>query len=184
MDYDFSEEERLSLVMVTIWCFKLVPLFRKLLSITRHFEVFSCLGSVHRVVSLRCSSHNTYWTPNQTFIPASCGMYHLLAAPAPTVLPSGTFRLAGHWGTAYNVSGCKYFMPQKTDVNERKASQPLGWAHNSNRPKVHYRDPPTWERCPSEFLTSINNCSCSWGITWLVLSHAHSSCNFKKFTTS
>lgn len=53
-------------------------------------------------------------------------MYPLPAAPAPIVLPSGTFRFAGHWGTAYNVSGCKYFMPQKTDVSEGKDSQPLG----------------------------------------------------------
>lgn len=178
MDYDFSEEEILSLVMVTIWCFKLVQLFRKLLSITRHFEIFSCLGSVHRVVSLRCRVLITLNT-SQTFVPAFCGMYHLLAAPAPTVLPSGTFRLAGHWGTACNVSSCKYLMPQNTDVNKRKANQPLGWACNSTRPKVHYRDLPTWERCPSEFLNSINNCSCSWGITWLVLSLII----FKEFTT-
>lgn len=52
-------------------------------------------------------------------------MYHLPAAPAPIVLPSGTFRFAGHWGTAYNVSGCKYFMPQKTDVSEERSASHL-----------------------------------------------------------
>lgn len=31
LDYDFSEKESLSLVVVTTWCFELPPLFRKLL---------------------------------------------------------------------------------------------------------------------------------------------------------
>lgn len=42
MDYDFSEEERLSLVTVTTWCFKLSPIFRNLFSLLPGILKLSC----------------------------------------------------------------------------------------------------------------------------------------------
>lgn len=42
LDYDFSEKESLSLVVVTTWCFELPPLFRKLSSLLPGMAKLSC----------------------------------------------------------------------------------------------------------------------------------------------